>query len=361
MLTAIVVLLAVLAVVSAQSGSSCNKYKLSSKICLEQTDDVTGENCAYMTCSMSGPYACNPYLSCEKQSIATQHCQNGSNPNGNYVCDFKQAATGVKVDRTELVLQDPAAVGSVVKTAAKQFKAGELPAALDYRTLGLTTLDLNQHIPVYCGSCWAHASFSSIADRIKIATGGKYRDVIPSVQALINCGNAGSCNGGDSNAANAWVYKNGVPDVTCQQYQAKNMQCSAINTCMNCDPNNGCYPQTNFTKIYLSEFGSVTGDDDIMAEIYARGPVSAYINANCIETYSGGINMYDTCSTLTTNHAIQLNGWGEENGVQYWIGRNSWGTYWGEHGFFRIVRGGAYKPKTAYWAVPDLAKSGIVV
>lgn len=67
-----------------------------------------------------------------------------------------------------------------------------------------------------------------------------------------------------------------------------------------------------------------------MSEIYMRGPVSAYINAYCIEDYSGGINMYDTCSTHTTNHAIQLNGWGTENGVDYWIGRNSWGTYWGE-------------------------------
>jgi cathepsin X len=77
---------------------------------------------------------------------------------------------------------------------------------------------------------------SSIADRIKIATKGKMRDIIPSVQALINCGHAGSCNGGDANAANAWVYKNGIPDVTCQQYQAKNMECSDINMCMNCDP-----------------------------------------------------------------------------------------------------------------------------
>ena len=40
--------------------------------------------------------------------------------------------------------------------------------------------------------------------------------------------------------------------------------------------------------------------------------------------------MYDTCQPYLFNHAIQLNGWGvDENGTDYWIGRNSWGTYWG--------------------------------
>ena len=90
-----------------------------------------------------------------------------------------------------------------------------------------------------------------------------------------------------------------------------------------------------------------------MSEILARGPIAAYIDANCIEDYTGGINMYDTCPGRT-NHAIQLNGWGTENGTDYWIGRNSWGTYWGEHGFFKIVRGGKYDVGTAYWAVPDI-------
>jgi cathepsin X len=146
------------------------------------------------------------------------------------------AAASVK---NELILQEN--VGKVVKTTPVRKSRAQLPTNFDYRPLGLLTSDLNQHIPVYCGSCWAHAAFSSIGDRIRIMTNGTQRDNIPSVQALINCGSAGSCNGGDSNAANMWVYKNGIPDVTCQQYQAKNMECSAINTCMNCDPSgSGC-------------------------------------------------------------------------------------------------------------------------
>ena len=31
-----------------------------------------------------------------------------------------------------------------------------------------------------------------------------------------------------------------------------------------------------------------------------------------------------------TNHVVSLIGWGTSpSGVKYWIGRNSWGTYWG--------------------------------
>jgi cathepsin X len=133
------------------------------------------------------------------------------------------------------------------------------------------------------GSCWAHAAVSTIADRIKMSTKGIGRDSIPSVQALINCGSAGSCNGGDSHAAFRWIYMNTIPDVTCQQYRAVNGNCSAdgIDTCMNCEPDAdvGCYAVKKYPTISLKEYGRVWGDKNIQREVMTRGPVVCSINA----------------------------------------------------------------------------------
>jgi hypothetical protein len=51
--------------------------------------------------------------------------------------------------KNELILQDQAKIGEVVKTKVNYLRADQLPANFDYRTKGLLTTDLNQHIPVY--------------------------------------------------------------------------------------------------------------------------------------------------------------------------------------------------------------------
>jgi len=57
-----------------------------------------------------------------------------------------------------------------------------------------------------------------------------------------------------------------------------------------------------------------------------------------LRNYTGGIFVDPTYPT-GINHDISVVGWGEENGVKYWNVRNSWGSYWGEEGFFRVIRG----------------------
>lgn len=89
-------------------------------------------------------------------------------------CLLGMLALVVAERRNELVLLDEKEIGEVIKTPVPKISKSQLPANFDYRPLGLLTTDLNQHIPTYCGSCWAHAAMSSIADRIKIATNGKH-------------------------------------------------------------------------------------------------------------------------------------------------------------------------------------------
>lgn len=54
--------------------------------------------------------------------------------------------------------------------------------------------------------------------------------------------------------------------------------------------------------------------------------------------YKGGI-FNDTTNSNKLTHFVSLVGYGVENGIDYWIGKNSWGTYWGENGFFKLVKG----------------------
>jgi len=220
----------------------------------------------------------------------------------------------------------------------------------------LLTKNLNQHIPQYCGSCWAHGALSAFADRIKIARKGKGPEINLAIQWVLNCGSemAGSCHGGSHTGTYEFIKKQGfVPYDSCQPYEAcssdsteghcghADYTCKKINTCRTCSTFSShggfCSEIDHFPNASISEYGRVKGADDMMAEIYQRGPIACSVDATPLHKYPGGI--YSNTKDKGTNHVISIVGWGESKGTPYWIVRNSWGEYWGEMGYFRIVRG----------------------
>lgn len=74
------------------------------------------------------------------------------------------------------------------------------------------------------------------------------------------------------------------------------------------------------------------------AELFKNGPIGCGVDAtDAFEKYNGGIYS-EVQDWPMINHEISVLGYGYDQATktEYWIGRNSWGTYWGEHGFFRI-------------------------
>jgi len=186
-----------------------------------------------------------------------------------------------------------------------------LPDAFSWGNVNGTnylTKSLNQHLPQYCGSCWAHGALSALADRIKIARGAAGPDINLAIQYILNCGDAGSCHGGDHLGVYEFIKKSGfVPYDTCLPYEAcseestegnckgrsANFKCSKLNTCRTCSTfkaNGGfCSEIDTFPNATVAEYGEVSGVNAMKAEIFRRGPIAIGINAEPVVNYQGGI------------------------------------------------------------------------
>ena len=176
------------------------------------------------------------------------------------------------------------------------------------------TKTLNQHIPQYCGSCWAHGALSALADRIKIARNGKGADINLAIQHVLTCGTAGSCHGGSATGVYHWIAEisnktgSGVVYDTCSPYMACSSEstdgfCGALgDDAWSCRPDNVCRTCSTFASkggkcvevdlhpnVTVVEYGEVKGADDIAKEIYTRGPVACTVDATPLQDYEGGI------------------------------------------------------------------------
>merc|ERR1719399_2368710 len=236
------------------------------------------------------------------------------------------------------------------------------------------TMSRNQHIPQYCGSCWAHGSVSALGDRIKIARGAEGIDINLSVQHMLNCGGVGSCHGGSVIGPYFWIHQqsqqgSGISYETSNPYLACSSEsqegicphadftCTPENvarTCSTFPPQGKCAALSRYPNATGDEYGSISGQDAMQKEIFARGPIACGIDAAPILNYTSGIAK-DEGSFV--DHVISVVGWGnDETEGQYWIVRNSWGEYWGEMGYVRVAKGNnALQLETqCAWAVPDV-------
>ena len=107
----------------------------------------------------------------------------------------------------------------VVKTPQpfEYLEDADVPASFDWRNVSgvnYCSWSKNQHIPVYCGSCWAQGSTSALADRFNIKVKAKHPHSL-SVQVMINCDAGGDCDGGDPLGVYRYAYERGIPHETC--------------------------------------------------------------------------------------------------------------------------------------------------
>lgn len=109
----------------------------------------------------------------------------------------------------------------------------------------------------------------------------------------MNCQAGGSCNGGDPIKVYEYAHDNGIPDSSCEQYIAHNLDkdsCEAIDLCRDCtwppcDTNqtteeclSGC-KAVEFKHYYASEYYGLSGANEMKAEIAKHGPISCGIQA----------------------------------------------------------------------------------
>ncbi|XP_030749400.1 cathepsin L-like proteinase [Sitophilus oryzae] len=197
------------------------------------------------------------------------------------------------------------------------------PDSIDWREKNVVGPIKNQ---ASCGSCWAFALVGSTESALALKTGNV---TSLSEQQLIDCTtdiNFG-CSGGMLEPTFPYIQQNGLESEADYPYQGEDGNCT--------------YDSSKVvTKI--TSYVYFNGSEEVLKEaVGTAGPVVVGIDADYMKYYSNGIFTESGCpqDSASLDHAVLVIGYGSEDGSDYWIIKNSWGTAWGESGFIRFARG----------------------
>ena len=203
-----------------------------------------------------------------------------------------------------------------------------LPSSMDWTTKGVVNPVRDQG---QCGSCWAFATTAN-AESVWAISSGKLFDF--SEEYLVDCAtgigyfNMG-CNGGNPDSAFKYMINNGQCSESSYPYVSGVTKTAG--DCQKCTSSG-----VKFTGCY-----DVTPKDQLALQAaVALQPVVIAIEADTkyFQSYSSGILTDSVKCGTNLDHAVEIVGYGTENGIDYWKVRNSWGTTWGEAGYTRIQK-----------------------
>jgi C1A family cysteine protease len=178
-----------------------------------------------------------------------------------------------------------------------------------------------------CGSCWAFATTAALESYTLMKNSLPGQELNLAEQVMVSCGGAGSCGGGYIGTAANYIKNTGLPLETCYPYSATNGTCSTA-----------CYNwQANSYKITGWGYVATTAPtvDAIKNALVTYGPLVTTMDVYAdFFSYHSGIYKY-VSGAYQGGHAILIVGY--DDTTQCFKVKNSWGTGWGEAGYFRIA------------------------
>lgn len=200
---------------------------------------------------------------------------------------------------------------------------GKIPESFDWREKGAVTPVKDQG---ECGSCYAFGTLASVETEYYRKTG---KLLSLSEQNIMDCDlMTHGCDGGSPEMVFEYLRDNGVMLEEEYPYTAQKEDC-LFNSSM--------------SVLKIQGYGLVVNESDIPEALVTRGSlvVSLVADMDVWFAYKEGVLPPANCN-IDVNHGVAIVGYGTENGLAFYLIKNSWGEHWGEAGYVKVPRGENY-------------------